>query len=356
MKRLSLYLCFLYMVTLSYSQTISVASGTISIGQGTTVTLIETSLNNDGDLIGNSGSMISTYSDGSTTIKGLNSPRLYSLITHGNINLETNLQLDGNLILNSGLFNLNNSDLSLGGNLIGENNTNYIFSEGSGEIIKVIDLIAGQKTELGYIGLEVTANENINGAEFRRGHTPQSDGSGYSIARYFKLPVDKDNLTVSFNFLDNELNNLNSENLSAQIFLNSNWQPVISYYDTERDNYINASLMTGAEMVTLFEYVSPDDISIPGGISPNNDSQNDIFVIYGIENYPDNRLVIFNRWGEILIEKEPYENDWGGENENGVGVANDNFLPDGTYFYIFFKDKNDKKSVRKGSFEIKSGR
>ena len=47
----------------------------------------------------------------------------------------------------------------------------------------------------------------------------------------------------------------------------------------------------------------------------------------GIERYPNNRLTIFNRWGEIILSKEKYENDWEGD-------KNQSDLPDGVYYYI----------------------
>ncbi len=355
MKRIILYLCLIPVALSTYSQKITVNSGTLSVGVATTLTLQETSLVNNGEFTGSKGSIINTYSSDNITIGGINTPQFYTLITHGNIDLETEIQVDGNMVLNSGILNLNNSNLKLNGQIIGENNSTRIFTSGSGEIIKVVDLEANQKNELGNIGLEVTSSVNYTGLEFRRGHTPLPNGTSYSIERYYSIPEIDESMPASLTYLNKELNNLDASRLKTNVLLENSWLSVNTTTDPERPGYLNTAILPGYKKITLFETVSADDVFIPGGISPNNDSKNDVFVISGIENYPNNKLVIFNRWGDILIEKEPYENDWGGENENGVGVANDNIFPDGTYFYIFFKDKNDKKSAIKGSIEIKRG-
>ena len=65
------------------------------------------------------------------------------------------------------------------------------------------------------------------------------------------------------------------------------------------------------------------------GFSPNNDGRNDQFTIFNIEDYPNNHLRVFNRWGNLVFEKKDYQNEW-----NGTTMDN-NDLPDGTYFYLF---------------------
>jgi gliding motility-associated-like protein len=65
-------------------------------------------------------------------------------------------------------------------------------------------------------------------------------------------------------------------------------------------------------------------------ITPNGDGLNDTWVISGIENYPDNDVQIFNRWGDIIRHFTGYDNKtvyWDGTNKQG------NPVPDGTYFY-----------------------
>lgn len=67
-------------------------------------------------------------------------------------------------------------------------------------------------------------------------------------------------------------------------------------------------------------------------ITPNGDGMNDAFIFdilsFNPDEYPDNELVIFNRWGDILYEAKPYNNDWTGVNNSGQDI------PEGTYYYI----------------------
>jgi len=75
------------------------------------------------------------------------------------------------------------------------------------------------------------------------------------------------------------------------------------------------------------------DFFIPEGFSPNGDGINDLFVIRGIEYYPDNTFEIFNRWGEKVFTTEHYKSLWNGKTTLGLRVGGDD-LPISTYFYI----------------------
>ena len=55
---------------------------------------------------------------------------------------------------------------------------------------------------------------------------------------------------------------------------------------------------------------------------------NDTFWIEGLLFYPDNHLVIYNRWGNRVYETLGYKNNWSGTWEEKL-------LPDGVYFYYF---------------------
>ncbi len=65
------------------------------------------------------------------------------------------------------------------------------------------------------------------------------------------------------------------------------------------------------------------ELIVPNVFSPNGDGANDTFIIAGIENHPNTKVQIYNRWGQLLYESDDYKNNW-----NGGGV------PEGTYFYI----------------------
>jgi gliding motility-associated-like protein len=74
------------------------------------------------------------------------------------------------------------------------------------------------------------------------------------------------------------------------------------------------------------------DIKRPEGFSPNGDGFNDEFYIEGLEEYPDNSLTVFNRWGNKVYYASPYKNDWNGESVSAISIGKD--LSTGTYYYI----------------------
>jgi gliding motility-associated-like protein len=69
---------------------------------------------------------------------------------------------------------------------------------------------------------------------------------------------------------------------------------------------------------------------IPNTFTPNSDNTNDVFEIPNIELFPNNKLIIYNRWGNLVYEKEHYHNEW-----DGTNYKNGERLPDGAYFYVF---------------------
>jgi gliding motility-associated-like protein len=75
------------------------------------------------------------------------------------------------------------------------------------------------------------------------------------------------------------------------------------------------------------------DLILPQGISPNGDGVNDTFEIIGLEDFPNNTLAIFNRWGHRVFRASQYQNDWDGRSHSAMTIG-DALLPKGTYFYV----------------------
>jgi len=48
-------------------------------------------------------------------------------------------------------------------------------------------------------------------------------------------------------------------------------------------------------------HVLPVAITVPEGLSPNGDGKNDFLVIPDLDKYPNNKLTIINRWGNIVF-------------------------------------------------------
>lgn len=74
-------------------------------------------------------------------------------------------------------------------------------------------------------------------------------------------------------------------------------------------------------------------LSIPEGVSPNGDSDNDSLIIPCIERFPDNTIKIYNRYGTLIYQTNNYDNTWDGRANKGIPKSS-GLLPVGTYFYI----------------------
>ena len=102
----------------------------------------------------------------------------------------------------------------------------------------------------------------------------------------------------------------------------------------ETGTNLKYSLTQGFHQPDAIVKLNPIDFSIPEGFSPNGDGINDLFVIRGISNYPNNSIQIFNRWGDEVYHISPYNNQWDGQTQSGYTVGGTQ-LPIGTYFYLF---------------------
>ncbi len=75
------------------------------------------------------------------------------------------------------------------------------------------------------------------------------------------------------------------------------------------------------------EVRTDEDLVVPNTITPNGDGKNDTWIIPWLDRFPDNEVVILNRYGDEVFKDKPYQNDFDGEYEGRE-------LPPGTYYFI----------------------
>ncbi len=87
------------------------------------------------------------------------------------------------------------------------------------------------------------------------------------------------------------------------------------------------------------------DNDIPNLFTPNNDGQSDVFRIGNLENYPNFKLIIFDRWGGEIYN---YSNNGNTSPQWWDGTNNGNPVIEGVYFYEL--DYNDGVTKPKTGF------
>lgn len=84
--------------------------------------------------------------------------------------------------------------------------------------------------------------------------------------------------------------------------------------------------------------IIPAEIVAPNVITPNGDGINDLLEFQYLEYYPDNRLLIYDRWGALMYDQKSYQNNWDARQYS-----------DGTYYYVLTIQNKDAMT---GFFEI----
>jgi gliding motility-associated-like protein len=76
---------------------------------------------------------------------------------------------------------------------------------------------------------------------------------------------------------------------------------------------------------------------VPNTFTPNNDGINDFWKIEYLDSYPNNRIQVFTRTGQLVFESKGYKTPWN-------GTLNGKPLPVDTYYYII-EPENGRKAI-----------
>ncbi len=150
------------------------------------------------------------------------------------------------------------------------------------------------------------------------GDTVQLHGSGG--VNYFWTP-------------SNYINDVNSQDPFV-------WPPTDMTYSVEVTDQYNCK-DTAFVLITVLPDLSK--VNPATLLTPNGDGINDIWTIEYIEAYDENKVYVFDTYGQIIYSSSPYNNDWD-------ATFNGKTLPDGTYFYLIELSPDSKPM--KGSLTI----
>lgn len=113
---------------------------------------------------------------------------------------------------------------------------------------------------------------------------------------------------------------------------NVNYSPDFDFLGEDSLYYVVCDHYGKCDTAKVF--ISVEDLVMPPQVfTPNNDGYNETFVIDNLDHYPENHLVVFNRWGNKVYEKSGYKNNWAGDS-NVKHKIGGNSLPVGVYYYV----------------------
>ncbi len=100
--------------------------------------------------------------------------------------------------------------------------------------------------------------------------------------------------------------------------------------ETDKFTYI-VRKKDGLDTVNVNVDIICEKLTFLSGFSPDGDGMNDTFTVIGAEAYPNNSLVVFNKWGEEVFASVNYKNSWDGTDKNGEALVSE----DNVYYYVF---------------------
>ncbi len=114
------------------------------------------------------------------------------------------------------------------------------------------------------------------------------------------------------------------------------YTPPPGFTGTDTFSYTISDGNGGTDTATVTILVNDVPLRIYNAFSPNSDGVNDVWVIEGITQFPNNTVKIYNRWGNLVYQVRGYDNTahvWQGQSTEGI-ILGDKQVPDGSYFYL----------------------
>lgn len=163
---------------------------------------------------------------------------------------------------------------------------------------------------------------------------------GGPISELLPGEIDSTTFTAMYTITEEDLETMLVTNQAVVNAEDDSGNPVTDTSDDPTDltdDDINGDGEPDDPTDTILPAVLGDEFEIFNAVSPDGDGLNDFFRIVGIENYPNNNLKIFNRWGVLIYEMDGYGINgkvFSGVSDGRVTVSKNDELPTGSYFYV----------------------
>ena len=131
---------------------------------------------------------------------------------------------------------------------------------------------------------------------------------------------------------------------SANVGITNVALPKISVQPLQTTNYsLKIKNAVGCEATFNIRVITEERLQIPNAFTPNNDSKNDTWELFGINQYPEAEVFIYDRWGNIVYYSKGYAQAFD-------GTINGKELPVDVYVYSIKLD--NQKPMISGSITI----
>ena len=222
-EKIFAFACFSFLFFINVPAQVSIGSNTQLVGNGNiNMVLSDLSFVNNGSFTAGQ-STVHFNGNAIQSIQGSSTMAFNNLSvrkTGNSIRLQRNIDVNGNIIFTSGLFDLNNniiilSPISL---IVGETESARITGTNGGYVQITTTLNTPVSVNPGNLGVIITSGKNMGTTIIRRGHVSQSKPgvSNFSINRYYDINPANNSLldaTLQFNYFNAELNGVTETNL-----------------------------------------------------------------------------------------------------------------------------------------------
>lgn len=209
----------------------------------------------------------------------------------------------------------------------------------------------------------VTTDSLFYSSNFRNGSILKVETECYTVCRevitFASQPLQVIGITIDAG-ADKTIAKGGSIKLESTIppFTLINWTPSFSLSDpTSRAPIASPSettiytlevtdTATGCKIYDYVTVIVKEGIVVTNTFSPNDDGINDTWYIQGLENYPNNEIKIYSRWGQMVFEARNF-----GEQKAWNGKVAMGGLQESVYFFVL--ELNDPEGTEiKGSITL----